>query len=265
MSQTPTRFGRTNLALASDGATVKNGSGGGAPATDEYSGFPMTGLLLNDRKILWAPANSGFPKSINVDVDLSRAITASMISLHGFRAAAGVTWTRIRVYTQAGAYTPGGTWTSRGDLAAHGDADERVSFTAVPSIESVRLEFNTFSGMFQTGKLYVGDPEYVSASYVADQGSREDTPLQNRTVFSLPSGSTFTFKWGENSRLIRCDFSLIDLTQTNLLRSLADATQPFPVLDADGIVYDCILKDIKVRQIAPGPLFAVSLELLGLP
>lgn len=265
MSIYPSRFATTNLAY---GATLQNGTGGGAPALVQDAAFPMANLLADDRQILWSPGAAAFPLTITVDVTLASAATVSALSLMGLRLATGSAITSIEFFTQAGAYTPGGTWTSRGSVAApypaHGLG---VQFVAVASVASVRAVLTTVTGLFTSGRLFIGDPFSIADSFVADQGGRGDSPSRNVTLYRLPSGSVFQVSQGSNARKISLTMSNLSASQRSLLHGLTDATRPFLHLDAEGLFWDCLLEspEMPTTQTAPNPLFQVQADMIGLP
>ena len=266
MSTTPSRFGTDNLASLADAAVLKNGTGGGAPALVQDAAFPMSNLLLNDRKVLWSSGVLA-GSSVTVDIVLGGASTVSAISVHGLRISNGGSWGGESYYTQTGTYTPGGTWTNAGTSPGFVYPDTGSAFTPRANVTAIRVVFGSITGTLVCGKIFAGDPSYVTPSYVSDQGTREDTPQRNATILTYPSGSVFAFNLGDQSRIIKLQFSNITAAQAAFLQGLAGLVQPFVYLDASGAFWDVILasKQVPTKQTDGTPHYACTLDLLGIP
>lgn len=70
-------------ALCSAGVTLKNGTGGGAPAINEHPDWPMRNLLLQDRYSAWR--SNGDTAAAEIDFDLGSAQTITDLLLTNMR------------------------------------------------------------------------------------------------------------------------------------------------------------------------------------
>ncbi len=256
----PSRFGTVNLIPA---ATLKNGSGGGAPAVVEYASYPLANVLEDDQYVIWnTGAAPGTP--VQVDITLSAATAITAVSVHGLRVPAGSSVTSLKVYRQTGVYTPGGTWTLIGTVSNPG---RHAGLTlASTSVDSLRYEF-ACTGQFQTGKFFAGAPWSVGGgTYIGNPGL-ESTPVRNAVLYELPSGSVFSFNLGDTGRDIAV--ALTELTETDMdtLQGLAALTSPFVFVDSRDRFWNVTLagKSVPTRQTSVNPLYAVDLALKVIP
>jgi len=248
-----TRFGLTNRITTT--CTVKNGSGGGAPAREEDAAYLMENVLYGDRNVIWRSAG-GF--GFNFDIDLGAARTLSGIGLHGVDGSA----ISCGFYYQTGVYTPGGTWTFLGSSSLIGVRDAGVAFASIASIRSVRFAF-TASGVMSCGKFFAG--LLTDLGRVGSPGMANNEK-QNRSVLQMPSGAVFITSLGSNSREITIPLGMIPEADHDTVAALADQTGSFTMVDLDDAFYDVVLLDgLLPKEYASANLRNTAIRLLGLP
>lgn len=261
----PSRFCLTNLAalrsIVPAGSVLQNGTGGGAPALVQDASYPMTNAMRDDRYALW---NTGAAPASPFTVDLTMNATAALtaMSVSAIRSVAGAAVSKVEFYTQTGAYTPAGAWTLRGTVNNPGRNCGVVY--AAANADSLRYKFTT-TGQFQASRLFAGVPFTVGAgTYVADNGA-ESSPQRNATLYSLPSGATFEFLLGDNSRDITLMFSQLSSADADALEGLAASTRAFTFIDDRDRFWDCILADKQATVTHTSPTaYSVALHLTGL-
>lgn len=249
------RFGLTNR--MSSAATVKNGSGGGAPARDEDADFPMDNVLQGDRHVVWrSSASPSYP--IRLDVDLGGNRTIEALGFHGMFGA----WLGITAYYQTGAYSAGGTWTAMAvPSVASMPRDTGAVFAAVANVRSLRFDISG-SGQIGCGKFFAG--ALVDLELVGSPGMENNTRL-NRELVTLPSGATFAYSLGANGHEITIPVEQVSTATSSLIEQLAGQTGSFTFVDLQDVFYDVLLaNDLPLRYPSPN-LRNRLIRMVGLP
>lgn len=142
-----------NLILA---GTLKNGSGGGAPAENSDTAYPMSNALQHDRYTPWKTPSTPPASPINIDVDLGGTFSVYALGVHRYELLSGTAGT-LTIGTQTGAYSGGGAFTTFGTISSANltsSKDRAVIDTATVSARSVRFSFAHTSAVFAVGKLW---------------------------------------------------------------------------------------------------------------
>ena len=258
-----TRFCTANRVF---GATVKNGSGGGAPALVQDSAYPMSNIALNDRLVQWSTGASP-SNPTTVDIDLGNTYTLDTFSMHGIRISGGTNFTGCDVYVQTGTYAPGGSWTVVGTIpgsALNAYRDAGLHLANSVSARSVRFVFAHFGHQWAVGKFFAG--LMTDLGIVADAGS-ENSPQRNVTLYTFPSGTTIELHTGDNGRKISLMFTnVLKATRDAILNALPGAGDPFVYMDEEDRFWDCICADkvVACKRLSP-TTFQVTLNLTALP
>ena len=145
-----------NEALTENGATLKNGSGGGAPAEASDSAYPMSNALLADRYSPWRTNNTPAGTPVNLDVDLGGTLSIYAIGVHGFTLISGSMGTLTLGY-QTGTYNGAGSFTTFGTISAASlttSRDRAVVDTGTQSARSLRWSFAHTSAIWSVGKVF---------------------------------------------------------------------------------------------------------------
>jgi hypothetical protein len=261
-----TRFLLTNHAVVN--ATLLNGTGGGAPALEQSTGFPMTNALTNDRYTLWKTSTA--PASPTVfDLDLGQNRSIASASIHGLRVSS-LTILSVNIYrsTEANGYPPVdlSSWTSTGSFSTiSAPRDIGTSFTAV-SARYWRFEFSVSyagSAFFTLGKLGLGP--LSDLGFVYSPGSQE-TIVRYRTEASTPAGQTVINDFGDTGRLWSLQFDSITGATLTTLQSLAAQSGSFIYVDDAGVYYDVILQGGRLARTRRfNDLYSTTVELQRLP
>lgn len=224
------RFITTNFATAST-TTLKNGTGGGAPALDETSPYTMARALHRDRLSFWQ--SSSAPASpLYVDLDLGSAKSVSGVGVHGFRAALPAAATTVTVYS-ATAYGPG-PWTSRGTFSlTSGPRDIGTTFGAV-SARYWRFEIQNTS-QFQIGKFLLGTLIDLGAAHAP---GADASPYRFRNEQPMIGGATLIEDLGDLGRSMSIPIPQATESRRTVLEALADSTGTFAYFDPKDTLYE---------------------------
>lgn len=252
------RFIVTNRCI---GATLKNGSGGGAPVANELAAYPMTNALTADRWRVWrtsaAPAG---PQQFDLDFGTARSIDAAAI--HGFRVTTGFLVTDVLVrYLSAGGY-PAGTWTTVATISLAASPRDMGAVFGSVSGRYWRFEF-TNTGQFSVGKLCLG-----AVLDTGGEGGRgaESTPFRNRIEQPFVSGGMAIHDLGDPGRDLSLPFPTINSTRRDTLLGLADVTGSLTFIDAGSVFYEVCIRGGRVPVSRNGySLYAAGLEMARLP
>jgi len=249
-------IGLTNL-LA--GATLKNGTGGGAPARNEASPYVMENAQGTDRSSAWATsAAPDVPQYIDFDLGSSKAIT--VFAILGFRASTISAVTAMSAYTSGGAVYPPVGWTFRGGLNV---ARDTALIIGSVSQRYVRFQFDLPLAAFSVGRLWVGSP--------TDIGVYHDTDgvygvSRNRMETQLPGGAFVLTDLGDPGGRYSLRFSTADATLKNTLKGLRDQSGSFVVIDPEGQVREVFVPGGQVEPIRRwNSVWDVPLELTVMP
>lgn len=149
------RFSQTNYIKA---ATLKNGTGGGAPALDEVSPWVTTNAQTADRTILWQ--NSG-GTSMQVDFDLGSDKSVGVVAILGHRGfpngTAGITSAALQYAAAAAGYLPGAWSTFTGSPVTLGATVRDAGLFLSSPVTARYLRFDlTVSTTFTVGRFFAG-------------------------------------------------------------------------------------------------------------
>lgn len=223
-------------------ATLKNGTGGGAPARDEDAAHLMEAVQNADRNALWS--TSATPTSpLNVDFTWGSSRTIEIIAALNIVAAPGAL-ASIAVSSQTGAYTPGGSWTSLGSvstLASPADALILPS-PSTSSVRSLRFVF-TGTGQFALGRLWAG--QLTDLGVYPDPDYSESPARAGERVFG-PLGQFFGVDYGRSRTDPSFEINRIASGVVSSLRALADTGASFLYLNHRGVMIEA--------RILPGDL-----------
>lgn len=236
-----TRFLLTNLAVAN--GSLLNGTGGGAPATVQATGFPMTNALTADRYTLWksstAPAS---PVYYDVDLGLNRSVRAC--GVHGLRTSSiSVFFVNVYYATAATGYPPssGGAWTSFAAMNAASSPRDLGSVNGSNVLARFwRFEFVVSgSGFFSVGKLSLG---LLSDLGIVYSPGTQAQIIRYRTEAATPAGQPVINDFGDAGRLWTLNFESITSATLSTLQSLASQTGSFIYVDDLSAFYEVALQ-----------------------
>lgn len=256
-----TRFLLTNRA---ETATVKNGSGGGAPARDETSPFTMERALNADRRSLWK-SSSGV-SSVLFDIDLGAAYSISVGALLGFTPLSAGGFVGFDL-SYAATYYPAG-WTLAGTTSSvAGDRDLgailasvsarywrfAITLSASPNISVGRVFLGSYSsGGHDLGGIH--SPGGISA------------PFQNRLEQVMDDGSSNINALGFPGRDFTFPFNMVTATVRDKLMAIAAATGSVVLVDAEDKAYEVLVTGGRCNVARnTDSLFNVVLECRRLP
>lgn len=233
MSNTRFVTNSQNLALA---ATLKNGTGGGAPALSESDDYPMSNALFHDRYTPWLTP-SGAASPIQFDIDLGSSLSVKVIGLHGFRLHSGSMGTLTITYGTT--YAPATSWgtITGATLTANRDA---VVIAGPSNARYIRLSFAHTSAIFSVGKLLVAITPTLDAGGIYSPGSTE-TPFRYQTVIEGPSGQPAVNDVGDQGNLWEMRFTQITTAAKDVLDQLGAEAYPFSLLDENDLLYEVMI------------------------
>jgi hypothetical protein len=151
------RLLRTNR-IEDPTASLLNGTGGGAPARDEVSGYVMENVMYADRRSLWKLSGGA---SLEVDFRLTSGpgdTSIAAAALLGHRpttsSGSGITTCTVRGATNAAGYPPG-AWTDLGVISMSGKPRNGGVTFAPTSIRYLRFSI-TCADNFTLGRIWGG-------------------------------------------------------------------------------------------------------------
>lgn len=235
------RFGFTNHV---QGATLKNGSGGGAPALDEVSPWVMTMAQNRDRGMPWQASAAGF---IDVDFDLGSNKSVGLLAVLGHRSApsGAIGATACDVLTQTGAYTPGGVWTSRGVITLGSGVRDGGYEIAPVTARSVRFSF-TAAQAFTIGRLFAGTVEQDFDCVSSPGYARK--PITQRIENRMADGSPFFTIFGEERWEYSLPYEDIDETLFDKVLAVARQSRTFVMLDRDDTAFEAFVPQASFQH-----------------
>lgn len=230
-----TRFAFTNLIEAS-GVVLKNGTGGGAPARDEVTGYEMENAMRPDRWSLWKLSGGA---SLAVDFDLTGGASNKSIGMAGLlghrpTTSAGLGITSCDVYgaTNAAGYAPG-PWTPLGTINMAGaPRDGWISWVAA-SYRYVRFDITCFDN-FTLGRFWIGVVDSDLGAIYAP-GSTRETDLPKVVNYGA-GGAPFVSYLGDQRYLWSLQWQKADATLRNKIVALAQKKQSLLYLDHNDAV-----------------------------
>ena len=240
------RFSFTNKVQT---ATLKNGTGGGAPALDQVSPWLMTNSQNRDRELVWQQSSgaSGF-----VDFDLTGAASdtsVGLLAVLGHRGApataAGVTSIVTRYSTNANGYPPtaASAWTAftGGTITLGSGVRDAGAIIATPiNCRYIRFDYTTAT-TFTIGRLFAGTVEHDFLIVASPGRSRRRIipRLENRMAGGMPHYTV--------SGDVRYEFSLpyqdIGATLFAKILAVGSRTTSFVLIERDDAIFEAVLRD----------------------
>lgn len=258
-----TLIGTTNL-LAT--ATLKNGTGGGAPALDETSPYTMAKAQNSDRYSIWTSASS--PASpLYVDFDLGSNKTVTAAAMLGLRELSFPAVSTLKIYSlpASGGYLPAGVWTLQATINVS-SFTERRDFGAVFASASQRywrFEFTTSGVQFSVGRLWLGNP--TDLGLIHTPGGL-DRPFANRLETPQPNGAIVTNSLGDPGRDFVLPFASQESTLRDTLQALHLQTGSIVYVDSEARFFECLVKGGAVpAQRQWNTIYDMQLEMTRLP
>lgn len=250
------RFLITNLVEA---ATLKNGTGGGAPARDEASPYVMERVQYGDRNTVWT--SSATPASpLNVEFDMGSAVSVEACALLGVRSLDATQTIQVAAYSAA-AY-PGGPWTLRGITSASTKRDMATTFNSV-SARYWRVQITaSVPTKFSIGRIWLGP---VTDLGIKHSPGAKSSPFRNRLEQAQATGSFVINDLGDPGRDISLPFGVISSATDATLAALSDVTGSFVFIDPDSNVYEVILRGGRVERANNFASYSDSIDLARLP
>jgi hypothetical protein len=256
-----TLIGVTNL-LAT--ATLKNGTGGGAPAREETSPYVMENLKGSDRSTVWQTSLAP-PSPTQIDFDLGSNKTVTAVGMLGYREATGVVNTMLKVYSAASAsgYVPG-VWTLQATIVNIGDSTRDVgAIIASVSHRYWRFEFPLPTGQFSVGRFWIGNPTDLGLYH---SPGALFSRYQNRLETPQPNGSIVIAPLGDPGMDIVLPFNYATSALKTTLAALVDQPGSFLLIDPDANFYEVILKQGRVPVTRNfNSAYSITLEMQRLP
>jgi hypothetical protein len=258
--------------LLSSGVTIKNGTGGGAPALQENAAYPMSNLLKVDRHTVWATGISApNPTLVHIDLGQDRALTFfAVLGMRQPPGAAGNTITSI-FGTRTAALGYSGVSTDYIDRATVTVPTTEldggvVAASATGRYLQVKVSIINTSLGLTLGKFAAGllDQD-LGANLVYSPGAegRLVTPqVRTETMAGFPVISYV------GSRYVRflLPFNAITTATKNQLDAVAKETDPFVYFNQFDVARECVAPPEYAvsHRWAPPDLWDSVLELRSL-
>jgi len=226
-----TRFFRSsqNLALT---ATLKNGSGGGAPSLAESSASPMSNAIQHDRYTPWMTNSTPAASPVNLDIDLGSTVSVYALGVHRYRLLAGTAGT-LTIGTQTGAYNGAGAFTTFGTISSANltsSKDRAVIDTSTVSTRSVRFSFAHTSAVWSVGKLWVVVAPTIDLGQIYAIGSVL-TPVRYQVENVGPSGIPMVDDFNEDGFLWSLDLSVVTTATKTAVWTTVNSGRSCSMLD----------------------------------
>jgi hypothetical protein len=233
-----TRIGLTNLIAT---ATLKNGTGGGAPALDQSTGYPTSNLKTSDRYTLWKTGDPPSGSPVQVDFDLGSNKTVTSVGVLGYRGPFGTAVTSVAIYSAASAsgYPPG-AWTLQATINVNALFDTRDFGAIIASVSHRywRFEFTHGGTAWSIGKLWVGNATDLGA--IHSPGGLY-APFRNRLETPLPNGAVVLSDLGDPGADWTLPWQTITSSLRTTLLSLQQQTGSFLMIDPDDNFFEVYL------------------------
>lgn len=228
------RFSLGNL-LAS--ATLKNGTGGGAPARNETAPWVMENAQNQDRTLLWQGT------SCNYDLDLGTDTPLRLFATLGMRSSppGGVGISTVQVYAcNAAAGYPGGLTLIGTYNPVPGQRDGYLLIGSNTSYRYVRFNI-TATGTFTLGRVYAGLLDVdLGMKYSAGATRTLIRPVQR----NVPgTGSPLLTRIGDDYFQFNFPYDQITETTLGLLNQVATSNDILQIYRDDTITQNVLLND----------------------
>lgn len=249
-----TRFGKTNR-IDATACTLKNGTGGGAPALDEVAGYPMTNLEVTDRYTLWKQSSGA---SMQLDYDLTGAasnIAITTAALLGHRpttaSGAGITSVAVHGVPNASGYPPGAGWgAALGTISMAGPARDGGIVFGSTSIRYLRFDI-TCADAFTLGRAWAGVIDYDLGTMFGP-GAEHALQLpvrENRALGDVP-----VTNWiGDKYDIITYPLPFLSDAVRAYLRTLRASKQTLLLVDYQDVFREVWMRDYRDRVRFIGP------------
>lgn len=250
------RFLLTNLV---ETATLKNGTGGGAPAREETSPYVMERVQYGDRYCVWSTsAAPGSP--VQVDFDMGSAKTVGAWAMLGCRSASGDPFYPDIYY--ASVY-PGGPWTLKDSGSFSTARDQGAQFSSTQSARYWRFSIVNTGVQFSIGRLWLGA---VTDLGVWHSPGATSSPFRNRIEQGQANGTFVLNDLGDPGRDISLPFNQADSALKSKVHNLYANTGSIVYLDPDDDIYEVIVKGGRVNVARNfTSLWSASVDLARLP
>jgi hypothetical protein len=140
-----------------ESGTLKNGTGGGAPALSEVSPYLTSNTQKRSRRSVWQAAGTG---TLNVDFDLGsdQNFTVAGIGAHSGISGVGIASFDVQYAAAAAGYVPG-VWLSAASGITVSSARDKLTTFAQKTGRYIRFVL-TVTTVFTLGKFVIGAFDY---------------------------------------------------------------------------------------------------------
>ncbi len=261
-------------ALTLPGVTLKNGTGGGAPAIEEDPDWPLTHNFSADRETYWR-TSAAPPNPVKIDFDLGSAqsiIAGGMLKIRTYGGLTNVVQT-IRYISGAGVYDPAdGAWTDAVS-GVSANAHNHLAYDPGTSISARYWRFSLASAIAFSCKLWlVKAADFLDLGKDWSIGTEQDVE-RLREVLVSPAGLAFAFEPAQErgSTIFGGKFLLRGKNQAlrDILRDqLTTIDTRFVIRLGDGTLIETSLPEGALeweRVWAPPEVFNLTLPLVEHP
>lgn len=254
---------RFSILNRAESATLKNGTGGGAPALDQVSPYTMANAQTADRRTPWQSSSGA--ASFDYDLDLGASRTISVAALLGLRMVTSESSGTLEVsYTSS---YPGGPWTSIGTQTwASGARDVGIvlSNTAAGRYWRFTITPDTTQNIV-VGRVWLGNYTNYDLGGMHSPGGIS-SPFQNRIEQALEDGSVNINTLGFPGRDFTLPFNTASETLRDQLTAVAATSGTVVYIDPEDDVYEVYVRQGRAQVARSGnALFAATLEMARLP
>lgn len=253
------RFYHSNR-LAVSSVVLKNGTGGGAPALNEDTDFPMSNLKLADRNSYWrTSAIPGDP--LQVDFQLAAGFQ-SVVALGITNLDLFDVYSQLQVLT-ASVY-PAGPWTARGTIPMA--TVDNVTEIASVSAPYWRFEFSNGGVQFRC-KLWLAATKIDMGKQSAPP--EEEEMEQARSDLETPRGLIISTWHGTPRLRYRLPWPVASATLKNQIKTIAQRQSSLLYGSFENVWSEVIVDGARARwarTFDPGgaPRYETGLELVQL-
>jgi hypothetical protein len=233
------RFWWNNLA---ESATLKNGTGGAAPADDEVSPWIMENAQNKDRTFVWQ--QSAGAGTTNHDLDLGSDQSIGFFAMLGHRGApstaVGVASSSVKYETAATGYVPGSLSTAGSITVGSGVRDAYLLLSNNVIGRYVRNAI-TATTAFTLGRWFIASKTPDLDLGVISSPGRDRVlvkPILENEVGSNPTKT----RVGDNHYSLTLPYNDIGATLVASLRTLAARDDSFVMIDYDGNIFEAMLE-----------------------
>lgn len=223
-------------------ATIKNGSGGGAPARFDTSPWAAENALTKSRKVLWVGTGSG-----DLDVAITDGSSNTAVQVVGLLGCSGSPTgsagiTSVAFKYQAGTYTPGGSFTTMTGAGALtvGAVGRNAAIFLAASVNLATLRISITAGSaFTVGRIFAGTIE-VDTTILWSPGKQLRYVQPTARVEGIdqhPSISPSGYPFFEYA----IPYSELDETKLALVQTIGRYSGPFLLHDGNANdVQECV-------------------------